>query len=521
MPRPPNARLLPVLALLVGVVAGCGDGGGRERPNILILSIDTLRADRLGCYGNDEWGTSPSPAIDALAARGLLFEDCTAPRGQTRPSLSSMLTGKYPATTGVRDNRIPLINVHRTLIEYLDEAGYRTGVFAANLNKALPIGSWAYRAADVGQDGYGDSWQLETRDEARFQAIWDERVTSNALDFLDRVDPDTPFALWAHLYDLHKPYNPPEGYDLYGKSDALPEPLREVDLRTIGAAQGMIDAITLGEVEPTEAVLRRIRGLYDGTLRSSDEHIGRILDKLDERGLTEDTIVVFTSDHGEELFDRNRYFYHGASIYQGVLRIPLIVAGPGIPAGARYEPIVQNLDLMPTLLERAGLPVPDDVEGVSLNAVLAGDLEQRPRAFAYFEWQDVIYSVTDGVHKYVHNPEHVHPRKSPFHLLPEGQGYPIECFEAYHLPSDPREANNLVGHLDPSTLIRPTALPPQIQPLRRALDAFLRDERHSLVWVPDAEALDAESAKYLSALGYVMHPQGGVADATRAEPCAR
>ena len=524
MSRPPIAPLaLGLLATLVLATTSCGDARGDDaRPNILILSIDTLRADHLGCYGNDEWGESPSPVLDALAARGMVFEECSAPRGQTRPSLSAMLTGKYPATTGVRDNRIPLVNVHRTLFEYLNEAGYRTGVFAANMNKTLSVGNWAYRGVDVGADGHdGRPWKPEAAQEARFQAIWDERVTANAIEFLEGLDGSRPFALWAHLYDVHKPYNPPAGFDTYGRGLDVPAVLRDVDLSTIDESQVLIDRITLGQVEPTDAMLKRIRGLYDGTLRASDAQIGRILATLDARGLTENTIVVFTADHGEELYDRNRYFYHGASIYQGVLRIPLIVAGPGIPAGTRYEHVVQNLDLMPTLLERAGVPVPGDVEGVSLGEVLAGRLDARPRTFAYFEWQDVIYAVTDGVHKYVHNPAHVLPQKAPFHVLPPGQGYRIECFEAYHLPSDPGEENNLVGHLDPAGLIRVDALPPDVQPLRRALDAFLADERHSLVWVPDPEDLDDESATFLSMLGYAMHPDGGIADATHGAPCDR
>lgn len=506
--------------LLAAALAACAEPPA-PRPHLLLISIDTLRADRLGCYGNDDWGASPSPHIDALAQRGVVLDAMFAPRGQTHPSLASMLTGKWPITTGLRENGLDLLPHHRTLLQRLASAGWRTGAFVANFGLDDDGDAWVYRGADTRADGYRGRFRQEAGPrEGRFQSQWDERVEASALEFLQAQDGARPFAAWVHFYDVHRPYNPPQGFDLFGHAEGLPEPLRAPGPDGGPALDAHLDAITLGDRPVPEAELRRILGLYDGGVAATDARVGRLLAALAERGLLQDTLVVLTADHGEELFDRNRYFYHGNSLAWGTLRIPCIVAGPGLPAGRRAGALAQNVDLAPTVLQACGLPPAPDMEGASLLELLAGRSEAPPRPFAYIEWQDVVYSVTDGRFKYVHNPQHAHLLKEPYAPdpgQPATRGYAVDCFEGYDLSADRREVQNLLAGRRPSELVRPEGLPPELRPLREALDRWLADPLHERVmsW----PGMNDARVEKLRQLGYVsgMGEQRGV---LLREPCA-
>jgi arylsulfatase A-like enzyme len=505
--------------LVAGAAPGCGDPAPRR--NLLIVSFDTLRADRMGAYGNSDWDVSPSPHADALAARGVLFEEAYAPRGQTHPSIGAMLTGKYPITTGLRENGLLLLPQHRTLFQLLQAAGFHTGVFVANFDEAHPADDWVYRGADVAADGFRGQRALEARNESRYQVQWDDRVERAALGFLAGRDAGRPFAAWVHLYDVHKPYNPPPEYlGRYGIAADVPEPLLAPGPDSGHELEVWLSEITLGDREVPAAELRRILGLYDGGVSATDARLGRLLAALEAAGDLEHTYVVFTSDHGEELFDHQRYFFHGNSVYRGTLRIPLVVAGPGLPAGRRVPAIVQNVDIAPTALDLLGLPPAPGMEGSSLAPLLRGETDAPPRPHALIEWQDVLYAVTDGTHAYVHNPQHAHLLKAPFQARagqPPARGFAIDCFEAYDLRVDPYEQANLLAGLDPDGLVTGTALPPEIAPLRRALEAFLADPRHEreMSW----PGLSDESVERMRQLGYVEAGRGRP-DVLFMGPCA-
>jgi len=508
---------------LLAALAGCG-GEPTPHVNLLLISIDTLRADRLGCYGNSDWEASPSPHIDALAAQGVVLDAEFAPRGQTHPSLSAMITGKYPITTGLRENGLQLEPQHLTLLQRLASAGWRTGAFIANFGLDDPRDEWIFRGADSKGDGYNGRFLQEAGPrEGRFQHKWDDRVEAGALEFLKRQAADKPFAAWVHFYDVHRPYNPPEGFDLHGHSDGLPEPLRAPGLDDGPAVDEHIDAITLGERAVPDAELRRIRGLYDGGVSSSDARVGRLLEALDRAGLAANTLVIVTADHGDELYDHNRYFYHGNSVYDGVLRLPFVARGPELPAGRRVAGLAQNVDVAPTVLDLFGLPAASEMEGQSLAALLRGQTEVSPRAFAFIEWQDVAYAVTDGHFKYIHNPQHAHFLKEPF-TPPKGQkatrGFALACFEGYEIATDPHEQHDLLAGLDPAALIRPDGLPPELRPLRAALDKWLAEPQHerSMSW----PGWDAARVEKMSQLGYVggSGQQGEQRGVLLREPCA-
>ncbi len=522
----PSAPLLSALALLAALPA-CTPATPHvdaDAPNIVIVSFDTLRADRMGLYGNDDWNRSPSPAADALGARGVTFDAFFAPRGQTHPSIASMLTGKYPATHGVRENANSFGDGHEVLWELLQRGGMQTGVFVANFD-ATTQDKWVYRGADVHADGFrGKFRQQAGANESAFQWVWDNNVEASAHAFLDQVDTSRPFALWVHFYDIHKPYNPPPEYVGHFPADErLPKYLVDPGPGSGPNLESHLANITLSDRAVSDEELSAVFGLYDATLASTDARLQRLLGKLAALGEADDTLVMLTADHGEELYDRHRYFFHGASIYNGTVRIPFVAAGPGIPAGARLDQVAQNIDIAPTVLDAVGLPVPDDMEGASLLPLLRGDTAEPPHPYAVIEWQDLIFAITDGRHVYIDNRNKIWPRKPPYYRKPKQYpdapaGLPMDCFEAYDLVADPGQQRNLLKGLDPERLeADPTALPPAILPLRRALEAWLRDPNHRARM--DTRMSD-ERIEQLKQLGYV----GGGSerhDAHKVEVCPK
>ncbi len=517
----PVARRGAALVAAVTATLACGEPTPPRDVNLLLVSWDTLRADRLGAYGNDEWGESPSPRVDALAASGVVFETAYAPRGQTHPSIGSLLTGKYPATTGLRENAYPMPEEHTTLFEHLDAAGYQTGVFIANFEVAHPVEGWVARGADVSADGYGgERTGVTQKNEGKLQVEWDDRVERAAAAFLRGVDTSRPFALWTHYYDIHKPYNPPAGLvDRYGTSPDVSGPLEAPGPFSAPQLELFLGSITLGRKPPaSDADLVRVRGLYDATVRATDDRLTRILQQLDDMGELEDTYVVFTSDHGEELYDHNRYFYHGASVYDGVVRVPLVVAGPDVLEGLRVRSLGRTIDVTPTVLDLLGLAADPEMEGVSLAPVLRGEAAETGVDHAVVEWQDLIFAVSDGRRKLIYNERHTWPRKAPYAYV-DGVGFEIDCIEAYDLVADPFEQTNLLEGFDLAAIDGGRALPEEFRPLYRALRDFKADPRHS--GEMDLDTLDEAARKRLAQLGYVGagSVSDGRSDSMFADPC--
>lgn len=424
----------------------CSACGGDERlkivipagkPSILLISIDTLRADHLGTYGYAPYADPVSPNIDALADAGIRFERCYAPRGQTVPSLTSMMVGKYPTMHGIRENSQSFRGDHATLFEILGPAGYETRAFVAYI-PASRDGNPA-RGADVLELG------IDPSDQHQDQAVWDDRTARKVVDWLGSrpASEVRPFFAWVHFYDVHRPYAPPSPYDrmfvgdysgpLLVEAGAPSEAFNEVD--------GILSRRTVDNEALSPADHGYVLSLYDGGIRSTDRHVGHILDALRASGLEDQTLVILTADHGEELADHNNYYFHGNSVYEGTLRIPLIMRWPGaLPAGRAVDDLVQNLDLLPTLLRWLRLPLPEGVEG------LAWTGSKVARSEAFIEWQDLIVAVRNEDYQYVSNPSGIHPRKPPYFYV-EGKSFRIECEELYDLRTDPLEQDNRVREL--------------------------------------------------------------------------
>ncbi len=304
--------MLIALSLAVGAAAAATAPG----PNLLLVTIDTLRADHVGAYG---YSLGRTPTLDGLAKDGVLLEDAVAHVPQTRPSHVTLLTGRYPYEHGVRDNaQGPLAPRWPTLAERLRGAGWDTGAAIGAYPVSRPSG--LDRGFAFFDDPFG-AWQgATTRDatsERRAGAVADK-----ALEWLKRPR-SSPFFLWVHFFDPHAPYEPPPPF--------------------------------------AAAFAKRP---YDGEVAYADSQLARLLAFLDERGLRDTTLVVVTSDHGEGLGDHGED-EHMLLVYDSTLRVPLVLRWPGrLPAGARVGGQFRGIDLMPTLLELVG-QTPPALRGVS------------------------------------------------------------------------------------------------------------------------------------------------------------
>ena len=391
---PKNRRRLLFLAAAIAAAAAAGlalfFGLGRPRPwgaaawrgrNLVLITIDTLRADRLPAYG--ETGVK-TPTIDALAARGVVFDRCITATPLTLPSHTTILSGALPPRHGVRDNGAFTVPPELPLLpEILRARGWATAAFVG----AFVLDSrWGLAR---GFDHYFD--QFDTRKE-RLVSIGDierpaSEVVDAALSWLAATDPKKPFFVWIHLYDPHAPYVPPPPFD------------REYAEHP-----------------------------YLGEIAYVDSQLARVFAWLDERGLSASTAVALAGDHGESLGDHGEQG-HGFFAYQETLRVPLILASPR-GSGARVSEVVSLADVTPTVLDLVGAPPTPAADGRSLRPALAGEraLEARP-AYSetfyprfHFGWSQ-LESLQDGRWKLI---ESTDP-------------------ELYDLSSDPREARNVAG----------------------------------------------------------------------------
>ncbi len=403
-----------------------------------MVTFDTTRADHLGCYGHDGVRT---PVLDALAGEGVLFEQAVVPIPITLPSHSSLMTGKVPFAHGVRDNGFFALGEEQTtLAEILSGEGYRT---------AAAIGSFPLTA----QFGIGQGFELfDDHVTTRYEDLYGERVFPKERFFFDerkaaRVNEAVlpwleerhrePFFLWVHYFDPHHPHEPPAPYDQLYAHD-----------------------------------------LYLGEIAYADESLGTLLDQLKRLGVYERTLIVFTSDHGEGRGEHDEST-HSLLLYESTLHVPLIVKAPDGLSGERVARRVGTVDVLPTVLDLLGLPLPDDVQGRSLRPYLEGRGEApRPRGL-YAEtlsprltrnWGELRALFYED-YKYVHGPRP----------------------ELYDLSRDPRELTDLMAE-------RPEAA----AGLRETLERYLAE--HAVPGLDSSVDVDPETARRLAALGYL---QGG------------
>jgi arylsulfatase A-like enzyme/Flp pilus assembly protein TadD len=317
------AAFLFVLVVLAGVafqstrlVRWDAAGGRTGRYNVLLITVDTLRADHVGCYGDSRAST---PFMDHLAAEGVLFERAETAVPITLPAHASILTGTYPAFHGVRNNGTYRLGPRaETLPEVLKQHGYRTGAVISGYPLVTRYG------LSQGFDTYDDHLPPEQERQIGFRERSAEEVSQAGIAWLE-AGAGQRFFLWLHYFDPHAPYSPPSPY-----------------------------------------AERFSRSPYDGEVAYVDAEMGRVLERLRQMGLAERTLVVLVSDHGEGLGDHGEAT-HGVFLYESTLRVPMILSLPGpLPRGRRVATPVRTIDLMPTVLRLVDLPEPDELQGTSL-----------------------------------------------------------------------------------------------------------------------------------------------------------
>jgi arylsulfatase A-like enzyme/tetratricopeptide (TPR) repeat protein len=377
-------------AILLSRADVAGVGEVSTRPNLLLITLDTVRADHLGAYG---WSAAATPVLDEMAHEGVRFADATAQSPLTAPAHAALLTGVYPGKFNLRDNaasRLPDEAV--TLAERLKAAGYSTGAFigAFILDRAFGFAQ-GFDTFDSTFEGFG----LADLEQARRRG---DRVVDPALAWLGGLAADRPFFCWVHLYDAHAPY------------------------------------------APTPPINARFRGHpYDGAIAFVDAQVGRLLKALRTKGWLDRTVVIAVADHGEGLGEHDEE-HHGMFLYDSVLHVPWIMRLPSPTRGARaageqVNPVgevineqVRAIDLTPTVLDLLAVPKSGALDGESLVALIQGKPRKEvPPSFAetyyprfHFGWSE-LRSLRTGDFKYIDAP---HP-------------------ELYGPGVDPRERQNL------------------------------------------------------------------------------
>ncbi len=443
-----------VLASLIATQLACA----AKHRNVVLFTLDTTRADHLGCYG---YQYDTSPRIDRLARDGVRFDFAIAQSSETPISCASQLTGTYPYRHKLRAMHgfamTSLDDSVRTLAEVFSGHQYTTAAFISafpassryGLERGFAVFDESFlrrRPPSILDDG--------TVATGSSQRSADE-TTASVLEWL-QGDPGAPFFLWVHLFDPH-------------------------DTHLLPPATYLEKHMQGRQIEDQHDYLRAV---YDAEISFADMHVGIIVDELDRLGLRASTVLAVTADHGEGLGDHN--WWKHSLLYQEQIKVPLILQGPGIPAGQVIAPVVEHVDLMPTLVQLAGLDQSTlaGVQGESLVGLLSGDGVRDRGTTAYSEVHSfftlsespgkrdigVIYSIIEDRWKLLH-----FPRRPAYDKLFDLQEDPGEL---HSLIDQHREiAESLLGELE----------------RREAID----------IQLPDREEVTAEDLELLRSLGYV------------------
>lgn len=426
-------RILSVLIILYISIPMVAIHFAGHRPNVLIITVDTLRADHIGSYG---YAQARTPTIDGLAREGVRYSNAITAAPITLPSHTTILTGLLPPSHGVRDNgTFSLGDNAVTLAERLKKAGYTTQAFVSaivlsrryNLNK--------------GFDGYDDD--LWSEDEPKLFMIRErpaEKTVAKVLRWFNkwRSTPDRkPFFVWMHLFDPHQPYKPHAWAQLVTSTP------------------------------------------YDAEITYADRELGKLLRALKESGQLDNTIVVFTADHGESLGEHGEKT-HAIFIYDATVHVPLIIRYPSVfPKGKVYDGPVRNVDITPTILGLLGLPGASETQGIDLTPATLGkvpppDLPQYSESLLSEVGFGMapLYGVRKGGYKFIRAPRP----------------------ELYDLRSDPRELHNLYAKS-----------PLKASELEKELDRIL-DSSKNFSETARSNPMDRETLESLQGLGYLSSP---------------
>ena len=392
------------------------DAESRDLPNIVLILVDALRPDHLGAYGYDR---ETSPTLDRLADEGVVFENAYSHGNRTILAMPALFTSIYTpfhGAVGFRDNVRPLPQKHTTMTEMLRDAGYTTVGLMSNVYLKRPFGMTqgfdkveefnavrfrftVYRLLKVAGLVQPPPYAAETAPHAPV-------VTDAAIDWMNRVDESRPFFLYVHYMDVHHEYRPPQNYqDMF---DSSPESAA-VDSRQLFLKTANLVAVSRN-IRLPEVELTRLVDLYDACIRFTDDEMGRLVEAIKDLPSDRETIVIFTSDHGDE-FGAHGSLYHTNFVIEELIRVPLVMWSTGDRIGPRrVEPMVRHLDLLPTVAHKLGLDVPRGAEGSSLLPLMDGTGEVEIRetlakgdfsmGLRYDDWKIMYVDSTDAYYLY-------------------------------------------------------------------------------------------------------------------------
>jgi choline-sulfatase len=425
------------------------DGGEASKPNVVLITIDTFRADRVRGIGN---GARYTQMIDRLADRGVLFTDCIAAAPVTGPAITAILTGAFPTRTGVRYNLQQLPTSTRTIAGVLTKAGYATAGFVSTsmLDGEFGFGKQFDYYRDKVDEAYSDTqYERDAKD-----------LNAEAIPWIHAHSTGRPFFIWIHYFDPHYPYKARYGADA-GKSYSekfLYDLYKKQDIKTI------------------KREYPKIVSYYDQELFYTDKQVGKVLHELERLKILNNTLVIVTGDHGEELFEHENFFGHARSLYNTVLHVPLIIRLPGgKPAGKRCSLTIRTIDIFPTILEVAGIKPPSGMQSESLLPVISG-AEKAPRpAFSLREPYDFFWEGNAVAVNY-----------GPWKLM----DFEKTGDRLFNLDKDPKEVKNILK-----------SSPLQERELRSLIENNLyKDEQYKPSAAP---RLSEKNKKTLKTLGYL------------------
>lgn len=369
MCRSPSRRLA-LLGLLLCACSDAVEPGLVTRPDVVLVSIDSLRADHLGAYG---YARDTSPTLDRIAAGGVRFAQAISTTSWTLPAHAALFTGLNDSAHGLVDNGLRMSDAHVTLAELLREHGYHTaGFFGApylHPTFGLDQGFDVYQSCMAPALASAESARADSFSASSFAHadVTGPRTLAAVQAWLKKVD-ERPFFLFLHFWDVHYDYIPPREYvDLF-----------DPDYRGPIDGRNFFYSLTIHPGMPARD-REHLIALYDAEIRFTDDVLGRVLDALEARGRLRDAVVVVTADHGEEFFEHGGKG-HQRTLHDEVVRVPLILSSPGrLPGGVVVEDPVRLIDVMPTVLALVGLPAPPHVQGRDLAPLWRGEsLAEEP-----------------------------------------------------------------------------------------------------------------------------------------------
>ena len=474
-PPLPAAAFAGLLAFCLPLACGRID----SRASVVLITIDTLRADHLGCYG---YSRPTSPHIDRLARQGILFEKASTSLPRTTQSIASILSGRYPKSHGARGLFSSVSQTNVMLAEILKDAGYATAAFVSNV------------FLQPGQ-GFEQGFDRYDNPEGRWDGDSAAEVTSAALLWLERRPAGKPFFLWVHYLDPHWTYAPGPPFDRAFDTDFEGPFTLYADLDARRLTKGQV--IFENRLAPRQ--VKHLVALYDGEIAQVDAALAPLLETV--RAGPRPTLIVLTSDHGESLGEHNYYFAHGEYLYEPGLRIPLLISWPGrIPSGVSSGALAQNIDIAPTILGLLGIDRLQSVDGRPLLIPERDAAGRESRRFHAAPGRGLVFAESDYQLIHPENRRYYIPgpagkwssaadgRHKLIHIPTVGG----EILELYDLTEDPLERHNRAGaEGDPTTWSR------LLRELRQFVD-YDTGATHR-----EIDRITPEERQRLRSLGYV------------------